>query len=103
MLVSSHAGSGQIVFGHDDTRFYDDIGCLASDWNRRADTAAAFVFVGGDWSDARGASFARPAGARTAMGSGFVAFPTAAAARAADRDGRAFTWDDIVRLAGEGR
>src|SRR5690242_10075131 len=32
MLVSTEAGAGEIVSDHDDTRFYDDVGCLAADW-----------------------------------------------------------------------
>ena len=34
------------------------------------------------------------------MGSGIVAFATAAEARAADRAGRALTFDDVVRAGG---
>jgi len=101
MLVSSESGAAQIVSGSEDTRFYDDVGCLAADWDRRGADATGFVRLsGGGWSDARAASYARPIDARTAMGSGFVAYPSAEEARAADRDGRALTWDDLVALAG---
>jgi hypothetical protein len=104
MLISSEAGAGEILSPSDDTRFYDDIGCLAADWDAYRAGARAFVRLsGGRWEDARTASYARPGHAQTAMGSGFVAFETAAAARSADRDGRAMTLDDLVRLNGERR
>ena len=104
MLISSDRGAGQIVSTAEETRFYDDVGCLAADWAAHRGEARAFVRVaGGRWTDAQTASFARPADARTAMGSGVVAFATAADARAADRDGRAQTFDDVVRSTGGAR
>ena len=103
MLISSDAGSGQIVSSRDETRFYDDLGCLAADWPAHRDAATAFVRVAGGWREARDASFARPAGLSTAMGSGVAAFATIAAARDADRDQRALTFDDVVVIAGERR
>ena len=103
MLVSTESGSAQIVAAADETRFYDDIGCLAADWPATTTDATPFVQVSGGWGDARTAFFAQPAAARTAMGSGFVAYSSAAEARAADGSGRALTWDEVVELAGEGR
>lgn len=99
MLISSESGSGQILSSSEDTRFYDDIGCLAADWTAHRGDARAFVRTsGGGWADAQGASYAQPAGARTAMGSGVAAFATVADASAADRAGRALTFDDVVHL-----
>ena len=104
MLISTDNGGGQIVSAHDETRFYDDIGCLAADWRAHSGDARAFVRIGGGrWSDATDASFARPAAAATAMGSGIVAFALPGDARAADGDGRALTFDDIVRASGARR
>jgi hypothetical protein len=100
MLISSESGAGEIVSARDDTRFYDDIACLAADYHAGD---IAYVRTGNAWSEATAASFARPQNARTAMASGYVAFATAAEARAADRDGRALGWGDIVGAAGEGR
>jgi hypothetical protein len=101
MLISSDSGGGQIVSATQDTRFYDDIGCLAGDRQARTGSTRAFVRVaGGQWADAEEASYAEPSGARTAMGSGIAAFATAADARAADRAGRALTFDEVVRLSG---
>lgn len=101
MLISAERGGGEIVSASEDTRFYDDLGCLAADWTAHRGDARAFVtLAGAGWTDAQAASFAQPAGARTAMGSGIMAFATAADARAADRAGRVLTFDDIVHLSG---
>jgi hypothetical protein len=99
MLISTENGAGQMLSARDDTRFYDDIACLAADY-RRGDVA--FVRVGADWSDATVTWFARTVNARTPMASGYVAFATESAARAIDREGRALSWDEIVE-AGERR
>jgi hypothetical protein len=104
MLISTESGGGEIVSATEETRFYDDIGCLAADWVAHHGEARAFVRVaGGTWSDAQAASFAQPAGARTAMDSGIAAFPTAADARVADRTGRALTFGDVLQLTGAHR
>jgi hypothetical protein len=102
MLISTDSGGGQIVSSREETRFYDDIACLAADWASHHDAdARAFVRVSsGSWSDAAAASYARPTGGRTAMGSGIAAFAAAADARAADRDGRVLTWDQVIAQTG---
>jgi nitrous oxide reductase accessory protein NosL len=101
MLISSETGGGEIVSSSEDTRFYDDIGCLASDWMAHRDNARAYVrLAGGRWSEAEAASYAQPTGVQTAMGSGFAAFATIAEARAADRAGRALTFGEVIRLEG---
>ena len=84
----------------DDTRFYDDIGCLAADWEAHHGDARAYVRVAGGWRDVQVTSFAQPADARTAMGSGIVAFAAAGEAGAVDRAGRAMTFDQVVHLSG---
>lgn len=104
MLISTEQGSGEIVSASEDTRFYDDIGCLAADWASHKSDARAYVrTTEGAWSEAQAASYAQPAAARTAMGSGITAFSTAADARRADRAGRALTLDDVLRLTGAPR
>jgi hypothetical protein len=101
MLISSDRGGGEIVSTTEDTRFYDDIACLAADRQALRGDARAFVRgAGGEWTDAQAASFAEPAAARTPMGSGIVAFAAAADARAADRAGRVLNFDAVVRLSG---
>ncbi len=104
MLISTDKGGGQIVSANEETRFYDDIACLAADWLAHRDEATAYVRLSdGAWSEAQDASYAHPPTAHTAMGSGFTAFATIAEARAADRDGRVLSWDEVVKRAGEGR
>lgn len=100
MLISTDSGGGEIVSATEDTRFYDDIGCLAADWEAHHGDARAYVRVADGWRNVEAASFAQPAAARTAMGSGVVAFAAADEARAVDRAGRALTIGEIVRLSG---
>jgi hypothetical protein len=96
MLISNEAGSAQIVSAGTDTRFYDDVGCMAADWAGHARGDRAFVRVAtGAWIDAADAVYARPTAARTAMGSGLVAYRSAA-----DANGAAtLTFEDVVRGA----
>ena len=104
MLISSERGTGELVSVIDDTRFYDDVACLAADWAQHGSGSSAFVRLAtGAWSNAHTAWYARPAGARTAMGSGFVAFATEAEARAADAANRALRFDAILQQAGDAR
>jgi hypothetical protein len=101
MLISTETGSAQIVVVGEDTRFYDDVGCLAADWPAHTSGARAFVrLAGGAWVDAAAAVYARPAGARTAMGSGLVAFASAADA-AAGGSATTLTFDELSRGAGQ--
>jgi hypothetical protein len=95
MLISSDATGAQIVSRDGPTRFYDDIGCLAADATHIGRASRAFVRVADGWIDVNEASFARPAGAHTPMGSGILAFRSADAARAADAHGRALAWADV--------
>jgi hypothetical protein len=102
MLISTERGSAQIVSPGEDTRFYDDLGCLAADWAARSSGAHAFVRVADGWVEASTAAFARPAGARTAMDSGFIAFASAADAHAAGVD-PVVTFEAIVQRGRAGR
>ena len=104
MLISTRTGGGEIVSAKAETRFYDDISCLAADWAAHADGARAFVRTGDDqWSDAQVASYAQLAGAHSAMGSGIAAFAGASDAQAVDRAGRALTFAEVVHLTGAPR
>jgi hypothetical protein len=100
MLISTDAGNAEIVSTTSETRFYDDVGCLAADWTAHKADAHAFVRAGGVWVDAATAAYGRPAGARTAMGSGVVAFASAADARAALGTEPMMAFDDIVQHHG---
>jgi hypothetical protein len=100
MLISAEAGSAQITAAGTDTRFYDDVGCLAADWREHAAKGHAFVRTSGGWTEAGAALFARPAGTRTAMGSGIVAFASAGDAQADASADALMTFDDVIRSAG---
>ena len=97
MLISTDRGAGQIVSAEEDTRFYDDIGCLAADWAEQRNQATPYVRVyKGDWKDARKAVYANHIESRTAMGSGLVAFDTEEEAHLVSPDSGMLTWDEVV-------
>ncbi|MCC7416204.1 MAG: hypothetical protein IT176_03610 [Acidobacteria bacterium] len=101
MLISTETGAAQVVSIGIDTRFYDDVGCLAADWARQPAGATPFVRPDSGWIDARTAFFARSSATRTALGSGLVAYADEADARRADREGRAIGWDEARALTGQ--
>ena len=98
MLLSTDVGAAEIVSARGDTRFYDDVGCLLADWKTHATDSTPFVrLADGGWAEAHAAWFAHPVSMRTAMGSGLVAYAAEDDARAADRDGRALSWQEVLR------
>lgn len=105
MMISSEPQSAQWVVPGEETRFYDDIGCLAADDRPRAEGGARFVHVDrARWARVETAFYARPADESTPMGYGVVAFSSRADASARDRQGRARTWEELAaELAAEGR
>ena len=100
MLISNDANAAQSQVDGHPTRFFDDIGCLASEPAAQPDSTRRYVrLASGAWSTPDAAWFARSATARTPMDYGILAFATADEARAADRDGQARQWPAIVTLA----
>lgn len=98
MMVSSEPQSAEWVVPGEETRFYDDIGCLATDAPPHAQRGALFVHVdGARWARAESAFYARPPDQSTPMGYGFVAFTDRREAAARDRQGKAHTWEELVR------
>jgi len=98
MLISTDAGPGEIVSPAEDTRFYDDVACLAADWAEQPNEGTPYVRVSkGAWKDARQAVYANHAESRTAMGSGLVAFDNEKEAHLVSPDSRVLTWDDVVK------
>lgn len=96
MLISREPDSAEWVAAGEETRFYDDIGCLATDdWTPRGRNLR-FVHVDGRWMSADDVFFARPADASTPMGYGVVAFEDAQKAASRDRGGRARRWNELV-------
>ena len=102
MLISTDRGAGQVVSTEEDTRFYDDVGCLAADWVEQRNQATPYVRVyNSEWKDARKAVYANHTESRTAMGSGLVAFDTEEEARLVSPGSRILTWDDVVSDRGK--
>ena len=100
MLISSETGSGLIVSAREETRFYDDIACLAADWPAHRDNAIAWVRIAdGRWIQVQAASYIRRPDSQTAMGSGLTAFATINDATLADRSGPVLTFDEVVQGA----
>jgi hypothetical protein len=100
MLISSDRGAAQIVSAVEETRFYDDVGCMAADWPAHSTRARAFVRAANTWVDAGSASYTRSAAARTAMGSGVLPFASATDARASSAAEPVMRFEEIVRATG---
>jgi hypothetical protein len=97
MIISDDRNAAEVVSPRDDTRFYDDIGCLARDPAARDADQRLYVRAGGDWLPVDEAWFARPAGLTTPMGHGIAAYGSEAAAREADRANLSLRWADVLR------
>lgn len=105
MVVSLETQSAQWIAAGEEPRFYDDIGCLATDPWTAPGRSARFVHVAGAWSPAEASFYARPPGASTPMGYGAVAFTTREEAASRDAQGRSRTWVELVaelRASGPG-
>ncbi len=102
MLISTAANAGQALEPGEETRFYDDIGCLAADAVALKQDAQLFVQLtnGAGWASAGSVWFAASPGVSTPMAYGFAAFSSEAEARRADAKGLALRWEEIVRRAG---
>jgi hypothetical protein len=101
MVVSDLSTAAQAVSRGEETRFYDDIGCLAEDRAVAGGTWRFFVHAGtapDAWLPAESAFFARGAGA-TPMNYGIRAYVFSAQAAQSDGEHRARRWADVT--AGE--
>ncbi len=96
MLVSREPDSAQWVAAGEETRFYDDVGCLATDGWAPSGRNARFVHADGRWIPADRAFYAHPPDASTPMGYGFVAFADRGQAALRDHEGRALAWAELV-------
>jgi copper chaperone NosL len=97
MLVSREDQSAEWIAAGEEPRFYDDIGCLATDPWSPPGRSARFVHVGRFWSPAESVFYAHPPTLSTPMGYDVAAFATREAAAASDRAGRARTWQELSR------
>ena len=99
MMISDLAHAAQAVAPGEEPRFYDDRGCLAKDAGTLPPDARLYVQLdrAAGWTEVGDAFFAFPADARTPMGYGVTAFATEAEAIGADRSGRVWNWNEVVR------
>ena len=102
MLISTAANAGQALVPGEETRFYDDIGCLAADAAATTQGARRFVQLanGAGWASVDAVWFAVSPDASTPMAYGFAAFSAEAEARRADTKGLAWRWEEISLRAG---
>jgi hypothetical protein len=98
MIVSQLRFAAQARSAGEETRFYDDVGCLAADAKAGRSGTDLFVVVddAGRWTPASSAFYARPARLDTPMGYGFVALDSAEETRRRDRDGRSRAWAEVL-------
>ena len=98
MLISDLANAGQVLVPGEETRFYDDIGCLAKGPAAAKPGARLFVRLanGTGWGEVDRLWFAITPAVRTPMGYGITAFLTEPEARRADINGSARDWKTIV-------
>jgi hypothetical protein len=96
MLISSARNAAQVVLPGEDPRFYDDLGCMASDDALEIAGAQAFVQIGEPpgWTRADEAFYAQPVGLQTPMGYGFQGFARVESAR------QAAPGQEVLDLAG---
>jgi hypothetical protein len=99
MLVSSDANAAQSHVPGEATRFFDDIGCMASAAGSNRSARQYVRLRDGGWSPAGTAWFAFSHGTRTPMDYGILAFDNRADAEGADRDGLARRWPDVIAYA----
>jgi hypothetical protein len=93
MLISSLDHAAQAVHADADARFYDDVGCLATDGDARVAGHRLFVHTrGGAWTDVNAARFLRGTGVRTPMSYDIVALTETEAGK----DSRVLTWEQLV-------
>jgi copper chaperone NosL len=101
MVVSDARFASQIVAGHEDPRFFDDLGCLANYLKHNDLPAGAAVFVADHqtraWIPAESAVYTQAVGVTAPMGSSILAHASAEnrAADAAAAGGRAVTLDQV--------
>ena len=97
MLVSDPRTTAQAVAAGEDPRFYDDIGCAASDRTLPKTGTRVYVAAGDGtrWIGAEEAYFARVQDLRTPMGYDFAAFFSRSQAEKHDREGRARSWAEL--------
>jgi hypothetical protein len=97
-VIHSLDAAAEAIYAAAPPRFYDDIGCLATD--PEADTSGAQFYVqqagGKGWARTQDITFASPPGTHTPRGYNYLAYPEEEARNLAP-DHWARGWDDLRR------
>ena len=97
-ILYSLEGAGQAVYQDGTVRYYDDLGCMATDPEALKGQAQLYVQMAGakGWVRVEDITFASGAGALTARGYGYLAYPEEESRRLAP-DHWARGWSDLVK------
>lgn len=96
MIVSRLDQAAQAAYADDDPRFYDDVGCLATDREAARGEYRFWVYTAeGGWVDADAAWFVIDGAVQTPMGYGITALSEA---DTPERFAAAMTWAELVDL-----
>jgi hypothetical protein len=90
--------AGQAVYQDGTVRYYDDIGCMATDPEALKGEAQLYVQMAGSkgWVRVEDITFAAPRNAQTARGYGYLAYPEEESRQIAP-DHWARGWSDLVK------
>jgi hypothetical protein len=95
-------GAAQAVFRDGTVRYYDDLGCMATDTEAIRGASQLYVQMAGarGWARVEDVAFAKPPDKETAHGYGYLPYPEDEARRVApDRWARG--WSDLVAELGK--
>lgn len=96
-VIVSLEAAAEAVYGDGTVRYYDDLGCMATDPVAQKGDAQLYVQLAGGkgWVRVEDINFALSPGAKTARGYNYLAYPEDEARRA-DSASWARGWNDIV-------
>jgi hypothetical protein len=96
-VIVSIEATAEAVYGDGTVRYYDDLGCMATDPVAQKGEAQLYVQLAGGrgWVRVEDINFAQFPGAKTARGYNYLAYPEDEARRA-DSANWARGWNDIV-------
>ena len=96
-IIFSMEGIAQIAYADGTARYYDDLGCMATDLAARSGQGQKYVQLAGGkgWARVEDVAFASSPTTVTARGYGYLAYPEEEARQIAP-DHWARGWDDLV-------
>ena len=97
-ILYTLVGAAQAVYQDGTVRYYDDIGCMATDPEALKGQAQLYVQIAtaAGWARVEDVTFAKPGTVQTARGYGYLAYPEDEARRIAP-DHWARGWSDLVK------